>query len=312
MRNRRSNRHRGTSTLSNEVADAQRSSEIQSEQSPSRVNQSDTRYRQSESARNRLHNNVIASSENSTGQRGGSSLFYGPSSHFAFLQQLYKEIQLQHSSAAPTESETQDGGPSLDMFAQKEFFFGHPSRISSENLFTLATLPSIVPFERALEFLTAYEGAYSAALPLFPKSELQQLIRQLYQHNEHWQVTSSSGEEQALGLAVLANGALCVGFTDKAELLFMKSRQTAFEVDDNVSLTMVTVLVLLSEYQKSMGRMHSAYLTLGTACRRAFAMGLHKDEPSMPEQILEKRRTTVWCLYVQEGYVDKTCWYYSM
>ncbi|KAF2995181.1 hypothetical protein E8E14_003705 [Neopestalotiopsis sp. 37M] len=64
---------------------------------------------------------------------------------------------------------------------------------------------------------------------------------------------------------------------------------------------MVTVSVLLSEYQKSMGRMHSAYLALGTACRRAFAMGLHKDEPSMPEQILEKHRTTVWCLYVQEG-----------
>lgn len=91
-----------------------------------------------------------------------------------------------------------------------------------------------------------------------------------------------------------------------AEKLFVQAKVEAAALDDDVNLGAVQLSLLLGLYQLARGRPNSAYLHLGTACRKAFAMGLHietsksgitSSSTGSPKQ---ERRITIWCLYLHE------------
>lgn len=125
------------------------------------------------------------------------------------------------------------------------------------------------------------------------------MLHQLYSSDD-----AKPSQTKALIVAVLALGALATPHTNIAEELFARAKYEAILFDDTVSLPMIQFSLLLAEYQTSMGRPNLTYLMLGTACRKAFALGLHREAANSltRSEDAEKCRTTLWCLYFQESW----------
>ncbi len=229
----------------------------------------------------------------------GSQLFYGPSSNFAFLQQIHRSILSRSASYHAPNQEVQEGGPGLDMFMQRTFFFGPPSSITVPSLPELA-LP--ISLEQATVFLEHFKATSRHVLPFFADPELDDLLQNLYHapSNDRHPLP----QHYAIALAILAVGALSTDQTSTAELLFARAKTAAVVYEDVVTLSMVQFSLILADFQVHMGRPNSAYLHLGVACRKAFAMGLHKDAANLltAPSDLSRRRSTLWCLYAQESW----------
>jgi hypothetical protein len=228
-----------------------------------------------------------------------TQLFYGPSSNFAFIQQFHTGI-LNYGRTRQAEGDRDhEGGEGLDMFVQRSLFFGTPSISDPANL--PRSLPSIdlIPATRASVFLRQFKIASLHLFPLFTEAELDQMFHDIYPERVQ---TTSCPQEMALMLIVLANGALATDATDLAETLYKQAKTIASMFTEAVTLSMIQFHLLLADFQVNMGRPNSAYLHLGDATRRAFAMGINKEASRVgsDEVVLQKRRTTIWCLYFHE------------
>jgi hypothetical protein len=228
-----------------------------------------------------------------------SQLFYGPSSNFAFLQQVHRSILASHGQ--PLEHEVQEGGPGLDMFMQRAIFFGTASRDDVVPSHPIQQLHDVLSLEQAKVFLNQFKVLSHHLYPFFTESELDNLLCDLYTNDADVPVVP---QKRATMLAILANGAIATLHTQLAEMLFNKAKEEAAILDDAVTLTMIQLSILLAGYQAHMGRLNSTYLHLGVACRKAFAMGLHKQNAHAlaREEDLQNRRNTLWSLYFHERY----------
>ncbi|KAF2008030.1 hypothetical protein P154DRAFT_528666 [Amniculicola lignicola CBS 123094] len=72
--------------------------------------------------------------KNSHSEQLGVQLFYGPSSNFAFLQQIYKAVCSYQPRGCLTGQGTQDGSIGLDTFLQTGLFFGIPSKLEKQTV----------------------------------------------------------------------------------------------------------------------------------------------------------------------------------
>ncbi|KAJ4394759.1 hypothetical protein N0V93_003979 [Gnomoniopsis smithogilvyi] len=257
----------------------------------------------SDTAYSNVYQGVAAVHEHGT---ENSRLFYGPASQFAFLQQVHRSI-ISSAPQGQADKEVQEGGAGLDLFLQRSFFFGTASRIDTTNLLRPAS--SLFPevcIEQARIFLHNFDVWTSRMLPFFTRDELDKMLENLYSKDEH--VQNRPSQTKALTLAVLALGALATPQTDIGEMLLAKAKYEAVIFDDTVSLQMIQFSLLLADYHTSMGRPNLVYLSLGTACRKAFALGLHREAANCltrPEHV-QKYRATLWSLYSLESWYAMT------
>lgn len=264
----------------------------------------DARATKQDTAYSNVYQSVAAVHEHGT---ENSRLFYGPASQFAFLQQVHRSIISSTPSGQQADKEVQEVGAGLDLFLQRSFFFGTASRIDFSNLLRPAsTLFPEVCMDQARIFMHNFEVWSSRMMPFFTKDELDKMLQNLYSGDEL--VQSRPSQTKALTLAVLAVGALATPQTDIGEMLLAKAKYEAVIFDDTVSLQMIQFSILLADYHTSMGRPNQVYLSLGTACRKAFALGLHREAANSltrPEHV-QKYRATLWCLYSLESWYAMT------
>lgn len=268
-----------------------------------RVVPESARASKQDAAYSNVYQSVAAIHEHGT---ENSRLFYGPASQFAFLQQVHRSI-ISSAPSGQADKEVREFGAGLDLFLQRSFFFGTASRLDFSNLLRPAsTLFPEVCIDQARVFMHNFEVWSSRMMPFFTKDELDKMLQNLYSGDEL--VQSRPSQTKALTLAVLAVGALATPQTDMGEMLLAKAKYEAVIFDDTVSLQMIQFSILLADYHTSMGRPNQVYLSLGTACRKAFALGLHREAAnslSRPEHV-QKYRATLWCLYSLESWYAMT------
>ncbi|KAI0154519.1 hypothetical protein GGR57DRAFT_104984 [Xylariaceae sp. FL1272] len=239
-----------------------------------------------------------------------SRLFYGPSSAFAFSQQVYRilwqrateKTGRQVSERLGNDSDpVQDAGPGLTLFKQKSIFFGIPSRTDQISRVEMgATLRDRISLEQAVHFLELFNATVQFTLPLFSLSELLDMLHAVYDDNTNESVAVQS---RCTITASIAISALHTSQTDLAESLFLQAKQESIAYSEEVSLTMIHFTLLLATYQNHMGRPHSAYIHTGAATRKMFALGLNNygfgKSDNLP-QMMHKHRGMVWCVYYHE------------
>ncbi|ROV90901.1 hypothetical protein VMCG_09976 [Cytospora schulzeri] len=233
-----------------------------------------------------------------------SRLFYGPASQFAFLQQVHRGILSSTGPHGHQDREVQEGGPGLDLFLQRSFFFGTASRVDATAFFKpSSTLSPLVSIEQAKFFLKSFKSWSGHILAFFSDAELDKMVHNLYSSEE-----TRPSQTKALTLAILAMGGLGTSQTDVAEILFARAKYEAVLFDDTVSLQMIQFSLLQAEYNCHMGRPNLSYLNLGIACRKAFALGLHREAANSMarSEDTEKCRITLWCLYYFETWYSMT------
>lgn len=261
----------------------------------------------SDAAYSNVYQSVAAANASGRMSSENSRLFYGPASGFAFQQQVHRGIISYSGAHGQQQPEVQEGGASLDLFLQRSFFFGTASRVDTSHLLRPAhTLFPKVSLEQATVFLEKFKAWSARILPFFTDAELDNMLRDLYSSDEL--NVSRPSQSKALTLAVLALGALATPQTDIAEWLLARAKYEAVLFDDTVSLQMIQFSLILADYHTGMGRPNLVYLCVGTACRKAFALGLHREAANCltrPED-LQKYRVTLWCLYTLESWYSVT------
>ncbi|KAK7990428.1 hypothetical protein PG990_014708 [Apiospora arundinis] len=227
-----------------------------------------------------------------------SQLFYGPSSNFAFLQQVHRGILSKVSHSQPQYGRPRGTDRSgMDTFMQRSIFFGTPLRVDIEAIRSSRVQLQSISFDQAKDFLENFKVSSYSRMSFYTIPELDDLLRQLYHGDD-----LIPPQTKACFLGMLAIGALWSEHTDLAETLYIQAKREAVVFDDAVTLQMLQFSILMSDYQIQMGRPNSTYLHLGVACRKAYALGLNKDGPSLRngEGSLAKHRNTLWLLYFYE------------
>jgi hypothetical protein len=228
-------------------------------------------------------------------------LYYGSSSVFSFLQQLFRFL-----STHPLTASSIRGTDAISAFSYSKIFFGADGRetdsrlhrtdlgssvdlaLLSPDLATLffgsylSTMYYFLPFCEA----HALRGIFSAAFP-FSASEFRRPI------------------DGILIIAILAIGATLTEHVSWADLLNRQAEIDFAAWDETVNLRSVQISMVLPEYRCICGRPNSAMLTVGAAVGNAYAIGLHRDaDHTNPQQDtnsrLSERRSTFWSLYAYE------------
>lgn len=229
-----------------------------------------------------------------------SQLFYGPSSTFAFIQQIHRQIlPLQPIPDVNRCQGEQADGSSLDLFRQRAIFFGVPLRAdigSPAHVRSEFHIVELVSKELATEFLDNFKVASLRLLPFFTEEALDRLLQHMYADGGR----QMHPQKQALFLIILAIGALSTTRTELAETLFLQAKREAVPYEEAVTLSMIQFSLLIADYQINMGRPNAAYLHVGAACRKALAWGLNTATGNVGPEYLQERHTTLWCMYYME------------
>ncbi|KAH7242804.1 hypothetical protein BKA59DRAFT_400407 [Fusarium tricinctum] len=101
-----------------------------------------------------------------------SQLFYGPSSYFAFLQQIHRGIP---SATDNGQSEGDNTRSGVDTLMQRSLFFGTPSRISPEAIRSESIQLAPISREMGEEFLQGFKTTSHYRLPFYTIDEYQAL-----------------------------------------------------------------------------------------------------------------------------------------
>ncbi|KAK1533300.1 C6 zinc finger domain-containing protein [Colletotrichum paranaense] len=237
----------------------------------------------------------VAAAHHAPKSTDSSQLFYGPSSNSAFLQQIHRGL-LSGQYGQSHARDVQEGGPGLDMFMQRNIFFGMPLKINVEPAQPASCPVSLLQAE---EFVLHFKTTHLSSLPFFTPPELDDMVPTLFNYTPE---TTFQPQRKTVFLAALALGALGTSQTDAAESLFIHAKKEAAIYEDSVTLPMIQFSILMAHYQLNMGRPNSAYLHSGIATRKALSMGLHAGTTSAisRKEEVQGRLVTLWSLYFLE------------
>ncbi|KAL6405432.1 C6 zinc finger domain protein [Ilyonectria robusta] len=236
-----------------------------------------------------------------------SQLFYGPSSNFAFLQQIHRAIVSRGSSSLTGRPcDLIQDGAGLDLFMQRNVFFGVPLRVDPAVIthFDPRTgLIDLVPRHLAVAFLDNFKAASLQLLPFFSTSELDGLLEEVYSPGHSSEVQPLKG---ALFFMVLAIGALSTTQTEIADTLFLAAKRESAVYEEAVTIPVIQLSLLIADYQLNMGRPSSGYIHVGNACRKGLALGLDTATPNLTPREIHVRNCTLWSLYFFETWLSFT------
>lgn len=180
---------------------------------------------------------------------------------------------------------------------QRSIFFGTPS--SNSISLSIYGRHCDLPVSRpdAARFAESFKRTYLPMMALLSPAAIDTLFLYVYGDTPD----PSPTPRRAMSFAMLATGALDSPYTDLAELLYGQAKKEAIAYEEYVSLPMIQYSTLLADYQLNIGRPNAAYPHLGTACRKAFALGLHQGTVgTLSGYDAQQRGNTIWCFYFFE------------
>ncbi|KAL4882395.1 hypothetical protein BJY04DRAFT_206975 [Aspergillus karnatakaensis] len=229
--------------------------------------------------------------------------YYGPSSHFAFLQRVYERLdRTAHESNPVAALYPVPNG--LRAWGLHHLVFPAPPRLehSKREEKSLAFLPRSLG-ER---FIRSYFNIVHPQMPILIRSEIM----------NKWAQTWGPPPRQAgrplareILLMVLAIGAVVspvvgaddLSLTDGWAEFFAESVDIPMSALFESTLQLVHLLMLKASYAQQAMRPHDTYIALGHAARTALALGINRaravDYTGADGQHL---RVTFWALYAME------------
>ncbi|ODM15607.1 hypothetical protein SI65_08841 [Aspergillus cristatus] len=223
-------------------------------------------------------------------------LYYGPTAHFALMQQVYRDLMSnQAAQAEEPQGEVEEAGAGLDLFSFRRIFFGTPSEApdlgKSANMSGLPTT-TFLSYGLADTFLQRFLSTLFALIPVRSQGFFQQQLNQLYQPSLGMEPDTAY---HALVLLALAMGSLGTEHYAWGDVLFERAKASSATLDE-----------VHAHYQMEQGRPNSAFIHLGIGARKAIAAGLHKEVPSQDgetSESIEERRATFWYFYFYETWI---------
>lgn len=237
------------------------------------------------------------------------------------MQHAYRDLVANPVARSKTPSgQIEEAGEALDLFNFRRIFFGTPDTHSGGKGPSSGDMSLMfLPFELAKLFLSRFLSTLYQLTPFRPPVHFEQGLDQLYHPPPDVYPDSLS---QASSLLALAIGSLGTEHYTWGDVLFERVKALLTAFDDVVNLETVQISLLMisfidpfipeaadinsdryAHFQGEQGRPNSTFLYIGSAVRKAYSMGLHKDAHSnnvQSKEGLEERRITFWSLYFFE------------
>ncbi|RAH53576.1 C6 zinc finger domain protein [Aspergillus piperis CBS 112811] len=225
-------------------------------------------------------------------------LYYGSTSHFALMHEIYRGLVSGNQSAETEEpqGEVEEAGAGLDMFSFRRIFFGTQADSHDSNKALNGPDANVLflPYDLAKVFLERFLATLYHLVPFWSKEVFYQQLDHLYRPTPD---SRSDKWARSLLLLGLATGSLGTQHHSWGDILYERVKASISSLDDVVNLQ------THAHFQTEQGRPNSAFLLIGVAARKAISAGLHKEAPAESDDAadsVEERRCTFWSLYFYE------------
>lgn len=263
----------------------------------------------------------VSATHNEPSSKSNMELFYGPTSDFSLINTIYREVSSRAAQGAPSESNIDDTGDVLDAIHYRQIFFGVPTAEKSRALCDYSSI-QFLQCEVAQDLLSKYLSTYHHLAPVIPKSRYEEQLQCLFSSPS---LVGSKIRKRETILLAIAIASLSTDHWRWGETLLQVVKR---ERRDDVNLESVQVDLLMiccpprpfstlppylvkkmliaihAIFENEMGRPNSAYIHVGSASRKAFAAGLHKEAARhrlhITKDELQERRVTFWSLFFQD------------
>ncbi|CAG7986152.1 unnamed protein product [Penicillium olsonii] len=238
----------------------------------------------------------------------GSFQFYGPSSHFCFIQRLYQRMKRQTHTAllGQSKSAIPDG---LEKWGIERFMFAtgsdtlHPLKCTTETFFSK---------EAGHRFIGAYFSIIHPHMPFLHRNSIE----------KHWESFWDAPDPdreikwKSVVYMVISLGARTISRIDGGSVEALDKWAEYFWARSNnmdalfqePSLKGIHLLLLKAMYAFHAMRVNDAYLYLGHAARTVLALGLNQSQVvNGCGENMHRLRITFWTVY----YYERICAFYT-
>lgn len=170
-------------------------------------------------------------------------LYYGPTSHFALMQHIYRDLVSNPTDHPEPSGGVEEAGAGLDLFSFRRIFFGTPDTHDGVGPSGLAEVPVMfLPYELAKLFLSRFLNTLYHMMPHRPKAFLEQCLEQLYSSSPTGHLDTLT---QGRVLLALATGALGTKYFAWGDVLFDRVKASLTSYDDVVNLHTIQISLLM-------------------------------------------------------------------
>lgn len=169
-------------------------------------------------------------------------LYYGPTSHFALMQHIYRDFVTNPTAHTEPSGEVDEAGAGLDLFSFRRIFFGTPDTHDGASASKVAEFPVMfLPYDLAKMFLTRFLNTLYHVMPHRPKAFLEQCLEQLYKFPQGQMDTLL----QSRVLLALATGALGTEHYAWGDVLYERVKTSLTSYDDVVNIQTIQISLLM-------------------------------------------------------------------
>lgn len=170
-------------------------------------------------------------------------LYYGPTSHFALMQHVYRDLMSNPTAQSEPSGGVDEAGAGLDLFSFRRIFFGTPDTHDSAKASALRDAPVLfLPYELAKMFLSRFLTALYHMMPHRPKLWWDQCLEELYNPSLSIHPDTLT---QALLLLALATGSLGTEYFAWGDILLDRVKASLTSFDDIVNLQTIQISLLM-------------------------------------------------------------------
>ncbi|KAG9675633.1 hypothetical protein KCU95_g16341, partial [Aureobasidium melanogenum] len=231
--------------------------------------------------------------------------FYGPSSHFSFVQRLYQRIRRQGNAPLNVSRQVPEG---LRKWGIERQIFTYGNECSSSK----NSVPdgSFLPKELGEAFISAYFTLMHPQGPILSERDVRQTWEALWTGPSYTPNQSKKlAQQKAILYMVLAIGARLTDHepssSDAWAQHFYDRAGVPTDSFEETSLLGTHLLLLRAMYGMQIGRPNMMYLYLGHASRSAMALGLHRAQVvAGNNSFLNTLRLTFWTTFYMERMVS--------
>lgn len=168
-------------------------------------------------------------------------LYYGPTAHFALMQQIYRDLMSNQAvQAEEPQDEVEEASAGLDLFSFRRIFFGTPSEAPDMTRNSRATgvPPIFLSYDLARTFLERFFCTLYSLMPVRPKCFFERQLDILYQPSMR---DESDASYHTLVLLALAMGALGTESYPWGDVLFERAKASSAALDEVVNIQTVQI-----------------------------------------------------------------------
>ncbi|KAJ5885511.1 hypothetical protein N7495_010021 [Penicillium taxi] len=170
-------------------------------------------------------------------------LYYGPTSHFALMQYIYRDLVSHPSTHPELPGGVQEAGAVLDLFSFRRIFFGTPDTNEKGKTSGSGDIQMMfLPYELAKLLMSRYLSSLYHMMPTRPKAYFENCLEQLYHQIHNDQPDSLT---QAIILLNLATASLHTEYFAWGDVLYDRVKASLTPYDDVVNIQTIQISLLM-------------------------------------------------------------------